>query len=105
MGNQALGYLSWASQGAIMKKLMKKLLIHVTQDDIDNGGFGAEHCPAARAVSRTLGVPARMGYRGGRLKQLPEFEVSKEDQLAVEIFVYAWDAGKPLAPFTFTIEF
>jgi len=75
--------------------------VEVTQDDIDAGrkGYGRK-CPVALAIARQAGweyvyvSPLNLWDGVNKTRPIPQ---------AVRAFVLAYDAGQPVAPFSFTL--
>ena len=77
---------------------MEKLVVHVTQDDINKGVEGNSHlCPIARAVRR-LGKK-RVTVDGAQIQVRSRWY---EMPYKAEKFVDRFDMGKRVKPFTFT---
>lgn len=75
--------------------------IEVTQADIEFGEVGhAEACPVALALERTTG---RRWVVGDDELEDRKFGII-DSPSAVAAFVRAFDAGRPVAPFTFDLE-
>jgi hypothetical protein len=78
--------------------------ITVTQEDIDEGIIkDCIRCPIARAIGRAFGEKASVAqtdyYVSGRWNSL---KPKKLPNVATE-FIYDFDAGRPVHPFTFEL--
>ena len=85
---------------------MSRVLIEVTQEDIKNGVRGDPcNCPTAHAATRaTHGtVPLRVGALVIKFGPIGSSVASKLPIEARE-FIYDFDWGKPVEPFSFEIE-
>jgi len=82
-----------------------KLEVTVTQDDIDKGVRGQPGCcPIARALARTCPrIHASVGDRTADLYADGEWLYETDLPREAKAFVAAFDAEKPVAPFTFTL--
>lgn len=85
---------------------MRTVQVEVTQADINtalalDGMHDCSNCPVALALHRTLGTPVEVGARSFGIRgqnfegMLPESTVQ---------FIRQFDEGKPVSPFTFTVE-
>ena len=86
---------------------MKTVTIEVTQEDIDQGVPSHAHkCAVARAMSRSVdGAYSLCSFWGihNPAGRGPCVHTAKHDE-AVTKFIQDFDNGKPVKPFTFTIE-
>lgn len=75
------------------------MIIHVTQDDIDQGERGAKKCPVARAIGRYFnGVTVGQDHlylHGRYVGMLPKEAI---------IFMYCFDYCIPVEPFSFEMD-
>jgi hypothetical protein len=84
---------------------MKKVRIYITANDIMLGvrGHGLQ-CPLARAISRRLGKEIRvLTYAWYRLDDYTSPNPYPLPLRATQ-FVKAFDGGRKVAPFSFTLE-
>jgi hypothetical protein len=98
-----------------------KVLILVTQDDIDKGeAMDCSRCPVALALQRTLGCPSTVSGEAlgwGKVRPERKFRLgvgaysNPYDRVhhariprSVKRFVNRFDAGKPVKPFRFWLK-
>lgn len=87
-----------------MKKVKTAHIIDVIQDDIERGvSRSCARCPLARAISRAIGMQCDVS-----LDVVISFCFGKPHKRGflseqAENFVYRFDYGMPVEPFTFTL--
>lgn len=92
---------------------MKKYLITVTQEDIDEGcASDADNCPIAKAITRVYGLPAKVGgslielyANASEAKNGVAFGTAKTPKIA-SVFIAQFDnfGPKSVSPFSFELE-
>jgi hypothetical protein len=81
---------------------MASLTVDVTAADIAEGHpLACSFCPVALATSRAMGRPVHVSAFI-TVKDYPRLSWGLPD--AVYVFVKAFDAGLPVAPFSFVLE-
>ena len=93
--------------------MSRTVVVEVTAEDIASGvAQKCEHCPIAIALRRAAGS-ARAYVDGSDIFVSPVFDGDEPSDIwneagecpqSVTEFVNAFDDGKPVKPFTFTVE-
>lgn len=82
------------------------LLIRVTEEDIGTGLTGNPwHCPIAKAVDRLTTLMPEVNYGSVCLYRNYEIVYCADLPVEARLFIGNFDAGNPVAPFTFELTF
>jgi hypothetical protein len=80
-----------------------KFVIDVTATDISQGRRGSAYdCPVALAMSRALGLPVLV--TGFYFVVLGTSRFVRFDIPRVSLFTFDFDDGRPVQPFSFTVQ-
>lgn len=79
------------------------MTIKVTEADIKNGITGRATCPVALAIQRKTKELAYVCWDGIYLQPKGGFSMRIATPKEVKDFVYEFDAGKPVKPFSFKL--